>query len=47
MIELYLVRQIPKDTERYTWIGTDLKDFVGVGHLLQVHIHFIFYTGQR
>ena len=29
------VIQIPKDTEGYTWIGTDLKDFVGVGHLLQ------------
>ena len=22
------------DTEGYTWIGTDLKSFFGVGHLL-------------
>ena len=42
MIELYLVRQIPKDTEGYTWIGTDLKVFVGVGHLLHTCSWFNF-----
>ena len=31
-IDLYLVKQ---KTEGYTWIGTDLKLFDGVGHLLQ------------
>ena len=33
-IELYLAKQIPENTEGYTWIGTDLKLFIGVGHLL-------------
>jgi len=33
-----------KDTEDYTWIGTDLKVFVGVGHLLHVNgIKFILF----
>ena len=32
-IELYLVRQLLEDTEGYTWIGTDLTVFVGLGHL--------------
>lgn len=30
---MYFVRQIPKDREGYTWTGTDLKDFFGVGHV--------------
>ena len=33
-IELYLAKQIPENTEGDTWIGTDLKLFIGVGHLL-------------
>jgi len=37
-IELYLVRQIPENMEGYTWIVTDLKLFIGVGHLLQIEI---------
>ena len=35
-IELYLLKQIPENTEGYTWIGTDLKLFIGVRHLLQI-----------
>ena len=34
-IELYLVKQIPENMEGYTWIGTDLKLFIGVRHSLQ------------
>ena len=34
-IELYLVRQLLEDTEGYTWIGTNIKGFIGVGHSLQ------------
>ena len=37
-IELYLVRQIPENMEGYTGIVTDLKLFIGVGHLLQIEI---------
>ena len=37
LIELYLVRQIPKDTKGNTWISTDLKVFTGVGHLLNIY----------
>ena len=37
LIELYLVRQIPKDTKGNTWIGTDLKVFIGVGNLLNIY----------
>ena len=37
-IELYIVRQFLKITEGYTWIGTDLKGFIGVGHLLHAVI---------
>ena len=33
---MYLERQRPEDIEDCTWIGTDLKLFIGVGH--SVHL---------
>ena len=42
LIELYLVRQIPKDTKGNTWISTDLKGLIGVRHVQ--HYFFEFYT---
>ena len=32
------LKQIPENTESYTRRGTDLKGFIGVGHLLQVFL---------
>ena len=36
-IELFLIKQIPENIKGYTRIGTDLKLFSGVGHLLHLH----------
>ena len=48
---MYLVRLIPeiieqpgvsKETKGYTWIGTELKAFIGVGNLLDKHMTYPF-----
>ena len=40
VFELNPETQVPKDTKGYTWFGTDLKVFFGVGHLLHVYVNF-------
>ena len=42
---MYLVKQIPENTDDYSWIDTGLRNFYGVGHLLQTEgeVNFMYH----